>query len=437
MTVPADLRLVDGRDEHDEVQAVRGLPIGQSLGHVGLGEEVQLGDPVEHDGGVDGVQGAQVAARPVRHRLQHGHDLRPANLTDHDPGQRHAQRPVHQVHERDLTGRLTRDHLAVGLACLHGNDLAVVAVLVGEQLVLGLQGGEPLVGVDLLEQGAQQRGFACGLPAHHHHVLLRAHARAQERLQGGVEHLPVHQLGQVRVAHAVPADRDVGARGDVDDGLETGAVRQPKRQEGVGRRETALRLPRRTPRQIPQELPQLLVGVRHRRHPHPAAVGEVQPHVRVSVDEDVLHARVVQMLLEPARPELQVENGLRDRRVLARTRSHPARDGLGVRPHRHLLVDQVPALLLLGGRAHPRTGSQQVGESVPDLLLDQPHRRVVHRPHPRRHSGGSQGRPWVGWPHNRRRGRRCCRYGPRHGEARLQRVGGDLRFTVQRVSAHG
>ncbi len=190
--------------------------------------------------------------------------------------------------------------------------------------------------------------------------------------------------------HAVPADRDVRARGDVDDRLEPRPVLQPQRQERIRRRQTPLTLARRTPRQIPQQLPQLLIGVRDRSDLHPPPVGEVQPHLREPVDEDVLHRPIVEMGLQTARTELQVEHGLRDRRVLGARRGRSPLHRLRVRPDRHLLIDQRPALLLLRRRTHPGRRPQQPGQPLPDLPLDQPHRRVVDG---RRHPNSRPGHP--------------------------------------------
>ena len=179
------------------------------------------------------------------------------------------------------------------------------------------------------------------------------------------------------MAHAVFADRHEGARGDIDRGLQARAVRQSQGQERVRRRQGTLGLVRAAS-EVPQQLAQFLVAVRHRRHPHPPAVGEVQVGVRVAVDEDVLHARVVQVGLEPTGAELQVEHRLGHGGVLGGRRGHAALDGHGVRPDRDLFVDQRPALLLLRGGRHTRLPAQQLRQSLPHLLLDQPHRLVVH-----------------------------------------------------------
>ncbi|MEY9988327.1 hypothetical protein ABIE67_000359 [Streptomyces sp. V4I8] len=171
---------------------------------------------------------AQVAARPVRQRLHHGDDFGPADLTDHDPLQRHPQRGMHQVQERDLTCTSSGDVLfPVGLAAHQGDRLPVVVVGVAEKFVLGLDGGESAFRVELLQHRPQQRRLPRFLLPSDHDVLLGAYARAEKLPQDRIDRAQPHQIVQAGMRDAVPADDRIRHGSQTGDRLKAGAGPSP------------------------------------------------------------------------------------------------------------------------------------------------------------------------------------------------------------------
>jgi hypothetical protein len=169
--------------------------------------------PSEHLVGRVGVHGADRAGPTGVHRLQHRHQLVPAHLADHDAAGVEAQGVLDELVQGDRA-----EAFGVALAGLQREHVAVpVGLGVEEEFVLLLHGGDPLVGVDLGGQGTGEGGLAVAHSARDHDVLVGTYGGGQKRPAALVEGAGRHQVVQVGVEHAVPTDRQAGARCDTHD----------------------------------------------------------------------------------------------------------------------------------------------------------------------------------------------------------------------------
>ncbi len=182
--------------------------------------------------------------------------------------------------------------------------------LVQVQLVLRLEGADRLELVDLGAEGADQRGLSSPLRPGDHDRAPSAHRSPQERGDDGRHHVALHEVVQRDPHQPVPTDHDGRSRGHPRHGRQPGAAVQPHVEARLRLGERAsIHLAARSKED--EEVDQLLIGVGHRRSGNERPVDQLELHVVVADDDDVLDPVVIHQWLEAAEAEERVEHGLR------------------------------------------------------------------------------------------------------------------------------
>ena len=260
------------------------------------------------------------------HRLQHGDDLRAADLTDDLPGQGEPERVVQRVGQGEFAGlpavRAAFPRPRPGLP--RQRQRIPVRHLVQMQLVLGFERADRLMSADLGTQRPHQRRLPRRLRPGDHNRLPRPHRRGQKRRRQRRQRAQPDQIREGDPLQPVAADHHRRPRRHPRRRRQPRTAVQPQMQpRGSGAERAGVHL--RPGRQEDQEVDQILITVRDRIRRDDRPVDQLEPDLVETVDGDVLHPVVIHQRLQPAQPEQRVEHRRRRRLLHTQRRRLTAR----------------------------------------------------------------------------------------------------------------
>ena len=261
-----------------------------------------------------------------------------------------------------------------------------------QQLVLRLEGGDPLLGRDLAGQRPQQGGLPRVDASGDDDVAATAHGCGQERRERGVNAAQLHEPAQADVREPVAPQRHAGPRGHRHGRGHPGAAGQGDVHQRRGSREVPGRLTA-AGGPVPDHRDQRLVAGRDRRPGHPLAGRVRDPDLVAPVDVDVLHLRVAQVGRErPHAVPLVVYSAGQLIELPARRRRQQAGPDLSFQPAPRRLPDDRHDLRRAGAVGQLR-GDQRgdLADTLDELRIGEPARRLRPR-RPCRGEGPAGGR---------------------------------------------